>query len=218
MTNTKFRITISWYWAFQACFAVSCPLLTPEELFRARMVFHEGKQQCYLSMVTYQSHLELQPFLKGFKTFSETLEAAKPQDSRVSHQSKDPWQNKGRLVRETASGSAHRDCHRWPLFYELGEVLERTKLFSMGKKKKKREIWAKTGKSGAFQANGPTLQGQETSFPFLKTISTYIYIMWMSIHRKTQEEKDIKTSPWQDPRSSLGLHLFLEKFSLNKTT
>lgn len=40
----------------------------------------------------------------------------------------------------------------------------------------------------------------------------------MSIHTKTQEEKDIRTSPWQDPRSSLGLHLFLEKFSLNKTT
>lgn len=45
----------------------------------------------------------------------------------------------------------------------------------------------------------------------------YVYIC-ICTHTYTQNPGRSKTSPFQDSRSPLGLHLFLEKLSLNETT
>lgn len=195
LTNPKFRITTSSYRAYQARLLVSCPLLTPgapEELFRAGMVFDEGKQP-ELPMVTNQSHLELQQLLKGFQNLLRDIGGRKSTGLRSFPPKQGPLQNKSRLVRETASGPAHQDYHRWPRSsVSWGKVLERTKLFSVGRKK---ERWAEAEKFRAFQANGPTLQGQKTSFLSFQVdfIHTYIYIYNVDVntHKNAGRHKTV---------------------------
>lgn len=156
------------------------------------------------------------------------MEAAEQRDTRTSQQSKDPWQNKA-----TGKKQSCKQLHllligltiAGPHFsINCGWVLEEAKLFSMEQKRgdlgKDSKIWGFLRQWANSSAN---TAGTGRLHSLFSRARFYIYIcvcvkMCMYTHTQNSGRKRHKTSPFWDPRSSLGLHLFLEKLSLNETT